>query len=150
MLARLDLKKSTLATWVRKHRGNDPFWVPTPRERTQPPARCKVGDVRTVLRMVDEGMTHTQIRQETGHDRQTLRRWRDDPRYREATMEYDPAFRYDYSDLMDRATVAQHLCTETPHVGERFDLLMAAVGAPSEHDEFSIPYGKQSRRKGWR
>lgn len=141
----LGIAKSTLRTWISKHRKGEQFWIPKAHlDRT--PAR--VGDVRKVLSMVDgelldddsRGPTTPikQIERDTGRTVQTIRRWRDEPQYREATFEYDEAFEYDYDDLLDRAVVAQHLCSLTPDIGERLDLLMAVVGTP-DVDEFSIP-----------
>jgi hypothetical protein len=98
--------------------------------------------------MMDEGTPLKQISRDTGHHRSTIRRWRDDPSYREATYEYDPEFTYDQDDLMDRAVVAHHLCTETPDRGERAALLMAVIGRGDEDlDDHSAPYRGQTRRK---
>lgn len=144
ILGQFGLNKNTLAGWVRQERKKDPLWVST--TRLQNTRGHKVGHVRQALRMLDEGVPLKRVERVTGHTCKTLRRWRDEPRYREATLEYDPLFTYDHTDLMDRAVVAHRLCAETRNVGERLDLLMAVIGSP-ELDQFSIPSRKNTRRK---
>lgn len=142
----LGVKRVTLDKWLKAERVANPGRIP--RFPMPPLKNNKVGDVRILLRMLDgellkddtrsPGMSLRAVHQETGVDRQTIRRWRDDPKYREATLEYDPSFPYSIDDLLDRATVAQHLASQTTDVGERLDLLMAAVGF-GERDDFSVP-----------
>lgn len=147
----LGVKKSTLKTWLYKERNSDPFWEPSvkhPMERQAPVLSGRtVADVREVLGMLDSGLTYYGVHAKTGYDLYDIRRWYRDPRYREATLEYDDAFVYDHEDLLDRAVVAQHLCSLAPHVDERLDLLMAAVGFGDSTDDFSIPSRNETRRR---
>lgn len=140
----LGVKRVTLDKWISAERISNPDRIPEYRPAAL--QNAKVGDVRIVLRMLDEGLPLKQISRETGVDRQTMRRWRDDPRYREATLEYDADFPYDHNDILDRAVVAHHLCTLTPDPMERLDLLMAAVGSDDNLDEFDIPFRKHRNR----
>jgi hypothetical protein len=136
----LNIKKGTLHNWIRKERWSNPESVPAP----QPQNVLRLGKVKTVrsvLSMVDDGTSLHEITRRTGIDRQTVRRWRDDPRYREATYEYDELFPYDEDDLVDRSIVAQHLCTQTPDPWERLALLMAVVGLdPPVMDDNSVGF----------
>lgn len=138
----LGVKTVTLDKWIASDRKAYPGRIPS----VAHPAlhNSTVGDVRSVLRRLDEGEAVHAIHKETGLTRQTIRRWRDDPKYREATLEFDPSFPYDHTDLYDRAVVAQHLCRQTTDPGERLDLLMAAVST-IEIDEFSVPTGRNTR-----
>ena len=63
---------------------------------------------------------------------ETVRAWLTDPKYREATFEYDPEMTYDYYDLTDRSIVTQHLCSQTLSVDERLELVAALVAPTVE------------------
>lgn len=139
----LGVKKVTLEKWISQEKRTNPGKIP---DFVMPALQnAKVGDVRIVLRMLDEGAALNAVHRETGVDRQTIRRWRDNPKYREATLEFDPSFPYDHTDLFDRNVVAQHLASQTTDVGERLDLLMAAVGFGDDVDDFSVPTGRNTR-----
>lgn len=101
-----------------------------------------MGEVRRILEMIDSGTSLREVERASGHSRCTLRAWRDDPRYRDATFEFNPAFTYDHTDLLDRATVAQHLCSETPLVEERLDLLSAVIGDTYDIEPDIRGYGR--------
>lgn len=75
----------------------------------------------------------------TGFDTRTLIRWRDKPQYREATFEFNPVMSYNHEDLMDRAVVAQHLCSETSCRDERLELVFAVVGKHVQVEAKSRP-----------
>jgi hypothetical protein len=118
-----------LKTWIRKQRRGDPFWEPSDRQIQDRPKRAyKVGDIRKVCDLLDEGVSIRQIERDTGYTRQTIKRWRDEPVYREATYEYNYRFTYSENDLLDRAVVAHSLCTQTESPVDRLDLLCAVVG----------------------
>lgn len=141
IIEHLGVAKSTLKTWIRKHRNDDPFWIPTRKQLEQPPLRgCKVADVRNVLERLDAGQSSSQIQRETGHARCSIRSWRLNPQFREATLEFDPSMSYDDTDLIDRAVVAHSLCHESS-VAERFALLAAVVGFESD-SEPRLRFGK--------
>lgn len=140
----LGIVEQTLNRWHREQKKTQPGYEPQP---VCHPNACRVGEVRRILSMLDEGMSVKRIERETTHTRQTIRRWRDDPRFRDATFEYDPNFNYDHTDLEDRAVVAHHLCTQTTDVGERLDLVMAVAGVGVETDKFSVPRKTSTRRK---
>lgn len=114
------IKRQTLEFWLRKERDGQEF-------SDHPAWRCKVGDVRKACALLDEGFSVQEVSHQTGHTAQTIRRWKNDPKFREATFEYDAAMRYDETDLLDRATVAQYLCIEASP-SERLNLLFAVVG----------------------
>lgn len=116
----LGLKKGTLWSWIDRDKKNQPI-------RELDSRKCRVKDVRRVCDLLDEGYSLKAVGRITGRDRCTLRKWRDDPRFREATLEFDPCMTYDDTDLLDRATVAHHLCHESS-TSERWALLAAVVG----------------------
>lgn len=99
-----------------------------------------MGDIRRTLEILDAGGSLRGTAKITGHDRTTVRHWRDDPRFREATLEFDPSMSYDDTDLIDRAVVAHSLCHESS-VAERFALLAAVVGFESD-SEPRVRFGK--------
>lgn len=135
ILERYEIHRSTLAAWVRQRRLSDPDWMPIPGKLARPSMTgCKVAQVRRVLQLLDKGKSPSQIERMTPHSRQTIRDWRDYEQFREATLEYDSSMVYSADDLMDRAVVAQHLCSQTRDVGERMDLLMAIVGFDSGYE----------------
>lgn len=120
---RLGVSTSLLACWLRRGEG-----------ARIDRAEHRVGDVRKALDMMEgrpeDGVRPIPLRETTAKTRitrQTLRRWRDEPRFRNATYEYDPAFEYDPNDLLDRATIAADLCKTSDSVGERFDIMLAAI-----------------------
>jgi hypothetical protein len=82
--------------------------------------------------MLDQGVTVSHAAREMKLRREAIRRWRDDPRYREATYEFDPDFNYDYDDLTDRSVVAHALCRVEPNPDERLDMMLAIVGLSYE------------------
>lgn len=86
-----------------------------------------VSAIREVLDMLDAGATVTATARKTGHKSDTVKRWRDIAAYREATYEYDPNFDYNPDDLLDRATVAAHLCQREWDPAERQELLFRAL-----------------------
>lgn len=92
--------------------------------------------------MLDAGIPLKQVARETGVYRNTIRKWLNEPKRYEATMEYDPTYTYDINDLMDRATVAQYLCSQVRAEGryldgkaERLEILFAAIDYPGDETE---------------
>lgn len=84
--------------------------------------------------MLDQGVSVSYAAREMKVLRESVRRWRDDPTYREATYEYNPDFNYDINDLTDRAVVAHALCRAEPNPDERLDLMLAVVGLHVEDE----------------
>jgi transposase-like protein len=108
---------STLANWVSQAapghiRGGEPT----------------VAEIRGILAQHDAG--ETDITRLSSRRAETIQNWIEDPKFREATFEYDPSMTYDYYDLIDRSIVAHHLCTETDCVSDRIDIL-EALTAPT-------------------
>jgi DNA invertase Pin-like site-specific DNA recombinase len=143
----LGLYKGIVEKWIelaRKEQGSDqiPYAVPPPLIGGK-----KVSDVRDVLEMIDEGTPLSHAARGHKITRGTAYRWILEPKYRDATFEYDPTFPYDYEDITDRAVVAQHLCTQTTDIGERLDLLFAVLGTEQETDNGNPPSRNQTRRR---
>lgn len=92
-----------------------------------------VAKIRAVLEMHDTGEVHiSDVIRLSGYSEQAVLDWVSDPKYREATFEFDPDMTYDYYDLTDRSIVTHHLCTQTLSVDERIDLLAALVAPTVE------------------
>lgn len=89
---------------------------------------------------MDQGESLGSIERDTKILRETCRRWRDDPTYREATYEYNPEFNYDANDIIDRSVVAHELCCHEPNPDERLELMLAIVG---------LHYEPEAKSGGW-
>lgn len=87
-----------------------------------------VANIRKVLQMLDDGTGPVEVARVCGLSRQTIRRWRDMPKYREATYEYNDDFHYDADDPTDCSVVAHHLCTMISDVSERMEMMLAGAG----------------------
>lgn len=114
--AELGVTIGTLTTWVKR--------ADLPRKRRT----YLVSHIRELLADLDAGTPIKVLSKQTGVNRATIRRWRDDPRFRNATFEYDEDFDYDDDDLADRSVVAHHLCTLTLDLTERLEMVLASAG----------------------
>lgn len=110
------IARSSLANWISQSRPGPP--------RAQGPT---VAEVRSTLAMMDSGIPVEDVIDSSRRRPETVRAWIEDPRFREATFEFDPEMTYDYYDLTDRSIVTHHLCTQTLSKDERLDLLAALV-----------------------
>lgn len=109
---------SSLANWCSQ---SNPY---SPGRRSKEPT---MAEVRSSLAMMDGGIPMEDVIDSSRRKPETVRAWLTDPKYREATWEYDPEMTYDYYDLTDRSIVTHHLCTQTLSKDERLEFLAALV-----------------------
>lgn len=117
------IARSSLANWISQ---SNPYAVS---KRAKEPT---VAEVRSALAMMDGGIPMEDVIDGSRRRPETVRAWLTDPKYREATFEYDPDMTYDYYDLTDRSIVTHHLCTQTDSVSDRIDFLAALVAPTVE------------------
>ena len=116
------IARSSLANWISQSNPDN--------RRADSVTAAKI---RSVLEMHDTGEVHiADVIRLSGYSEQVVLDWISDPRYREATFEYDPEMTYDYYDLTDRSIVTHHLCTQTDCVSDRIDFLAALVAPTTE------------------
>lgn len=121
--------------------------------RTKLPIKdYSVANIRKVLDLLDGGTGPTEVSRISGISRQTIKKWRDTPKYREATYEYDETFTYDAEDVTDCGVVAHHLCTMITDVGERLEMMLAGAGVKTavqddNSSDFKPVYHSKVNRK---
>jgi hypothetical protein len=138
-----------LDQWIKAHvRGTESFSpVVTKRRPGRGITRCYVSAIRRSLAILDIGGSVSYAAWELGVPRTTIRRWRDDPAYREATFEHNPDFNYNPDDLTDRSIVAHALCRVEPNPDERLDMVLAIVGL-HRVDDPKESYRQSKQMKG--
>lgn len=112
------IARSSLANWMSQ---SNPYAVS---QRVKEPT---VAEVRSGLAMLDGGIPMEDVIDSSRRKPETVRAWLTDPKYREATFEFDPEMTYDYYDITDRSIVTHHLCTQTLSKDERLEFLAALV-----------------------
>jgi uncharacterized protein YueI len=133
----LGIKPGTLSAWVKREK------------RPKSQRKYLVSHYREVLEDLDSGMTVNEVQRQTRLNKETIRRWRDDPRYREATFEYNDEFDYDAEDATDRSVVAQYLCNTTLDLVERLEYMFASAGVTTEvQDDNSTDHKPRYYTKG--
>lgn len=118
LCATYGIARSSLANWMSQSN------IHSVGRRMKDPT---MAEVRSALAMMDEGIPMEDVIDSSRRRPETVRAWLTEPRFREATFEYDPEMTYDYYDLTDRSIVTHHLCTQTLSKEERLDFLAALV-----------------------
>lgn len=117
-----EIPRSTLSNWISQADPSHP--------RANP---ITAREIRTALEMYDGEVHIADVIRLSGRSEKIVLQWIEDPKYREATFEYDPDVDYDYHDLIDRSVVTHYLCTQTPFREDRLELV-AALTNPSVLD----------------
>ena len=114
---------STLKTWSLADRD--------PQYRALAHNQPTVAEVRRAYVMMGLRVPYAEIARVLKRDKRTIIAWASDPSWHEAMYTYDESKKYDVDDIEDRAIVAQHLCTQTECVSDRFELMLAAAYGPT-------------------